>query len=477
MKKFNNTSHSNAKASSINLNDISIKSILNDVSKQILIIILCCVVGFCGAFIAKNEAFVPEYKSEATFMVSTKDGSSDAYANLMRATQMNEVLKLIIDSSALQDTVKNDLGKEKLNATINANMIENTNLLELSVTAKSPKESYDTLCSVIRSLPIFAEEIMDEITLYTFDLPSVPTHKGNTPNSTLFGVLGALIGLVLSLAIIIYLSIKKDTIKTYKQVNEKLTGRLISSIPAEKVKANAPLISNISTSFEYKEAFNELRSKIVRDSRNNGNKSYAICSAAHGEGKTTITINLATSLAKQGYKAVLIDMEYNKPIIYDMLGFEVSDEQDFQSSFYGNEFEDLSRLIIKNRALKIDMILSTIGYNDVNRAVVYDRLKIYLDKLKNDYDFIIVDTASIDSVVSIDNVINACDTSALIVREDYEKTKKINDALDTLTVTGKASLGVILNFSNAKKSSAYGYAYYGGYKKYSAYDTQKNSPS
>lgn len=483
MKKVNISSPKNSNAKGVILEDISPSSIARDVARQIVLILLCATIAFAGFFVAKNESYKPQYISSATLMVSTKDNSADAFSNLSKTTQVNQVFKLIIESNALLDKVNRDLNRDASKAKINAKMLEGTNLLELSVTASSPKDSYDVLCSIIRCYPVFMSEITENV-IYVFDEPSVPTHDNGSSNVIIFGVLGFFAGALACIGVLVYLSITKQTIKDYNQVNNKLTARLLASVPNEKNQSSYPLVSNTIVSFEFKEAFNELRSKINRENKSKNAKCFAISSTTDNEGKTTASINLAVSLARQGYKVILIDLDYNAPSIHKALGIEVDEVKDFQRCFYGYEVEELSPFIFSDKINNIDMLLSSIGYVDVERAIVRERLEKIISNLKESYDYIIIDTASVDRVATVDDVINACDEVIIVVREDFERAEKINDSIDILSRTGKTVAGTIFNFSSIKKGYAYGYAYYGGYHnkygyKYNSYNkySKKNSPS
>ena len=97
-------------------------------------------------------------------------------------------------------------------------------------------------------------------------------------------------------------------------------------------------------------------------------------------------------------------------------------------------------------------------------------LSSVINSLKNNYDFVIIDTPPIALVSDIDDVASASDASIIVVREDCAKTMMINDSIDALTRTETPLLGAVLNDSlGSSDASGYGYAYYGGYGRYSGY--------
>lgn len=453
------------------LDDISIRSILRDVFKRFFLIVLCAVIFASGFYIFKTETFKPEYTSKATFLVSTRDGSYDAYSNLNTTIQLNQVFKMILDSNALTEAIKDDLDLVELDATIEAKVIEETNLLVLSVTASSPKSSYDILCSVIKCYPTFSDEVMGDAVLDIFDSPSVPTKANNTSGALKFAIIGFMLGAVLMLGVVVVLSYLKDTVKTERQLERKIDTKLYGTIPHEKKrKRKGLLVTDVISSFGYNEAYNRIRSRIEREAVNKGHKVFAISSSLENEGKTTVAANLSVVLNRKGYKVLLVDLDLRNPSIYRILEVAVEDGKDIADFFSAKNDKQLNDYIVKNDKYGFDILMSKTGVSDISRAFRRSSLSKAIEQLKPKYDFIIIDTPPIALVSDIDDVAIACDASIIVVREDQAKTMIINDSIDALTRTQTPLLGAVLNDSlDSSLSNGYGYAYYGKYGKYAGY--------
>lgn len=454
-----------AKSTEFNLEDISIKSIIRDVLRRILLIVLAMIVMASAFYIYTCESYKPQYTSSTTFLVSTRDGSYDAYSNLNTTVQLNQVFKMILDSSALQEAVKKDLGLNVLDATINASVVEETNLLVLSVTAGTPRDSYDILCSVVENYPTFSSEVMGNAVMDVFDAPSVPTRANNSNGAFRRAIMGALFGAVLSFALVVALSFLKDTVKNEHQLEDKLDTRLFGTVPHENRRKRAGLlVSDVTSSFAFEEAYNKLRSRIEREKRNHGYKAFAISSSLENEGKTTVASNIAIVLARQNYKVLIVDFDFRRPALYRIFEQKIDDDKNFSNYFAKDNEKSILDFVVYNKKNKIDMLLATSEIENINRALKRSMLSDIITELKQSYDYIIIDTPPVALVSDVDDVIGASDASLLVVREDEAKAMIINDSIDLLIRTEKPLIGAILNDSLGT-STTYGYAYSGQYGK------------
>ena len=98
--------------------------------------------------------YVPQYTTSTTFVVSSR-GTTASYSSLGSANSTTATFQKIIESTAMQDILCEKLGVDSIDADIQANIAGETNLLELTVTAASPSESFDIM-----------EGILDNFLLY-----------------------------------------------------------------------------------------------------------------------------------------------------------------------------------------------------------------------------------------------------------------------------------------------------------------------
>ena len=93
-------------------------------------------------------------------------------------------------------------------------------------------------------------------------------------------------------------------------------------------------------------------------------------------------------------------------------------------------------------------------------------VKAIIDNLKEDFDFVVIDTAPISLVSDAEELSSMVDTSIIVIRQHLVEAREINDTIDSLG--GREHLlGCV--FNNARKDSTstsnagYGYGYGGHY--------------
>lgn len=185
-------------------------------------------------------------------------------------------------------------------------------------------------------------------------------------------------------------------------------------------------------------------------------KKIVLTSVFENEGKSTISINLAKSLAEIGCKVIFIDADTRKSVMYsrfkyrgEVLGLTsyLSGDTELQNTLYRTDVENLTILPS-----------GLIPPNPVS-LLQNKNLDIMLDVFEKYYDYIIIDTPPIGSVIDPAIIAKKSDGSILVVEEGRVKKKFIKKAKTQLEQSGSNFLGVILNKADFERNE------YGNYGK------------
>lgn len=205
------------------------------------------------------------------------------------------------------------------------------------------------------------------------------------------------------------------------------------------------------------ESYRTLRTNIQFSSFDKKIKTLLITSSLPGEGKTTTSSNLAMVMAQAGNKTLLIDCDQRKPQVHKVFGF---------SNRYG-----LSNILVDEIILDSNMgfhqtqqlnlhILSS-GTRPPNPAELLgsEKMKDFIEKLKNTYDFIILDTPPIILVTDAQILAQYVDGCLLVVAAGEADRDSVIKSKGLLEKVDAKILGTVINKVDIKKKGYYHYQY------------------
>lgn len=157
-----------------------------------------------------------------------------------------------------------------------------------------------------------------------------------------------------------------------------------------------------------------------------------ITSAGMGEGKTTVTLGLATALADLGFKVLLVDGDFRQAELSRRLG-------------YVNE-SDLSENPVKIQP-SIDLLPTTPKQRKVVELVRRGRFEQTLASAQSsgDYDYVLVDSAPVSLTSETALMVNAIPSVLFVVRPGTSKRNPVNDSLNQLSHHKAKLLGLVIN--------------------------------
>lgn len=206
------------------------------------------------------------------------------------------------------------------------------------------------------------------------------------------------------------------------------------------------------------EAYKVLRTNIQFCGFNKDIKTLTITSFAPGEGKTTTAINLAISKAKSGMKVLLIDADLRKPVLLK----HISSNNPTGVSNYISGTAPLEEIICATNIENLYVIACGPKPPNPAELVGSSRFAELLDKVKESFDSIIIDTPPLGSVIDGAVIASQTDATLLVIKArsvSSQNVKRIKDQLDKV----KANvLGVILNKVSKSDYKNY-YSYYDYY--------------
>jgi succinoglycan biosynthesis transport protein ExoP len=204
------------------------------------------------------------------------------------------------------------------------------------------------------------------------------------------------------------------------------------------------------------EAYRSLRTNLEFLGVNKPLKSILVTSSGIGEGKTTVSANLATVLAQGGKRVAIIDADMRRPRLHKLFGFENS--RGLSDIFLGKA--DIQDAITICGDEKIMVIPGGNTPPNPTDLINSGRMDTILDILKESVDIVIVDGPPF-LVADAALLSSKVDGVLLIVRYGHSLKAAVKEVVDQLNFLEARVLGVVIN-SLPKSFDEYGqhYRYY-----------------
>ena len=451
--------------------------LIQDVAKRWLAVILAALVLGVGAYIKADLEYTPAYQATTTFVVTNRGSSSSVYNNLSSTSSLASVFTELLNSSILRKAILEDLGIQSFDGTIQASAIPETNLLTMTVTASDPRTAFLVSQAIIDNHEKVTYQIISNVVLEVLQSPVVPrspvNHAGAFGQMKRFLVIGALAACVLLAA----MSFSRDAVRSRREVREKLDCNYLGEIPHEKKRQSlmarlrgrktSILITNPVTSFRFVETFRKLRRRVEQHMPD-GNV-LMVTSLLENEGKSTIAVNLALSLAQKHRQVLLIDCDMRKPACHTVL-----EETDFSHGL-----QDLLTgaappvdCLIHYKKSHLYLLLDKKGSSDSSDLISCEKMQTLLRRARKEFDFVVLDLPPMSGVSDAESMTRYADASLLVVRQNAATAPAINKAIAALDSGNAKLLGCILNnvySTNLFSGQGHNYSGYDKYNHYGSY--------
>lgn len=414
--------------------------------------------GVGGLGIVEFVGYSPLYRCEATFTVTTDNGNS--YSNTT-ANQMSETFPYILDSTYFQSVLLDELGQDTLNGTITANTISGSNMVTMRVDSPSVEDAQNILEAALQVYPEVSRFVLGEITFHLLDDISVPTEPYNRPSLKHILGYGGLCGLFVACCIVLLMALFSKTAKSNEEIENWFSMENLGVLPEVKQKArkNSTIRRHISALDKrmphgFRESTQSLDVRVRTILEKNNSKMLLVTSTMAGEGKSTVAINLAEQMAKNGYNVLLVDLDLRKQqdaaLLNNTGGKSVAEvlqsepeEQNFirqlDNGIYfwgGDKTCDKPIAVLRN-----------------------NRLFSVLKELRAQMDYIILDTPPCGLIQDAAMLADLADAILFVVGYDRVTRSDISEALSMLDARNAKIIGYVMNKFPQSGSGRYGYGY------------------
>jgi len=339
-------------------------------------------------------------------------------------------------------------------------------------------DDLDRLHGLWASIKVQASKVNIEKENLGYSLKVIAPAKDQLSLKRVIKLYGAGIFAVMSLVcgLIFFREWMDTTLKSVDELRASIPLPILGSVPSFNTKALGISGSPLQTALCYfhrpgspeAEAYRSLRTSFLV-SLKEGQRIIQVTSPEPGDGKSTLTANLAIAMAQSGKNVLLIDSDLRRPTLHTLFGMRrdigatevLSGELDLLTAVQQTVVEGLSVLTCGSLPQNPAEMLASSGYSTM------------LQNAEQKFDIVLVDTPPLLAVSDPSIVAPNTDGLILVLRMGKNKRNSAKRATELIDTNNIRVIGVVCNATTADEE---GYSYKEIYGEYFSGSTAKQRP-
>lgn len=462
-------------------NRIDFVKLMFYILKRAWFVVLCAELGFAGLYFYTTRMLPETYTASGTIYVNNGAANLADYQytsayDLNSAVQLTKTYLVVVKSDKVMNAVVErlsndypDITASAISSSLSMGNVGETAVVSVISRTNNAQMSADIVNAVMEYAPDEIIRVVGAGSVEILDYAKVPIIP-DARDAIHRGMVGAMSGAVIAACILALLYLMNRRISDTEDLTNNYKPPVLASIQRLDVKnpaADAFVLSNQSP-MEVLENYAKLRMNLLYTLVGKKSHSIIITSSISGEGKSTISANLAISCAMGGKRILLIDGDLRRASQREIFGF---DKRANGVSDILAENCDWHEAILKDIRETLDLLPA--GHFPPNPAELLESNEMLqlLTQLEEEYDLILIDMPPIN-VVADPLVLSEHVAGCLFVtRQNFSDHRDIKKALVAAEMTGMDVLGFVFYGEKINQGSYYSRRYYKKY--YSKYDYRK----
>jgi capsular exopolysaccharide synthesis family protein len=240
--------------------------------------------------------------------------------------------------------------------------------------------------------------------------------RRTAPYEKLIILVAGFVGLILGIVSILLKRILNSKFTSIGEVGKDGKSSLIGVINHSQEARNLDeqtIRSMFSSTNNFTESINTIRTGIIYQSGRKKGNVVAVTSKISGEGKSFVSLNIAASLAKLDKSVLIVATDLRRSTLHR--SFNAINETGL-STYLESDKADLAKIINRSSISNLDYITSGPVPHNPSELILKERFWIMLDMLKEEYDYIILDTAPVGLVSDSLPILRAADINIFVIR-------------------------------------------------------------
>ncbi|MHB1083039.1 MAG: polysaccharide biosynthesis tyrosine autokinase [Prosthecobacter sp.] len=327
---------------------------------------------------------------------------------------------------------------------------------KLEKAAESAKMTYDKLFEKVEGIQSVFNSQADFVAIQERAIPAYE----NVEDWVMPIVIGLIGGMGIGIVILLLFDRLDDRMNSYSEFQTLFPGEaVLGQVPEQRNRGDVALLRPNDDRHLYAEAFRNIRSSILfKNWQGKPPKTILITSAVPNEGKTTVTSNLAVTMALAGARVLLADCDLRRGGVSEL--FKLPSTPGLSEALRGKlHWRDA---VQETSTRNLDLLARGDVFDQTSEMLLSKTAEEMLREMSEEYDYVIFDSAPVLVADDTASFAPKLDSVLFVVRMSSTMARLSGKALDLLYERQVNIGGVILNrsSSNLKEYTYYNYASY-----------------
>ncbi|MEL6977856.1 MAG: polysaccharide biosynthesis tyrosine autokinase [Pseudomonadota bacterium] len=291
--------------------------------------------------------------------------------------------------------------------------------------------------------------------------PGAPIKPNVSRSVSIGGVLGAGLGL----ALVFLLERLNNTFRHRAELEARTGLPVLASTPSVGRKRRRDIFAYFEErpNSSLAEAVRNLRTSLLLSNVDSPPKVALVTSSAPSEGKSILSLLLASTAARSGKSAILVDCDMRRPTVHEL--FPSENGFDLVSVLSG-ECELSAAVVGKMRAGSLCALPCRVAKGNPADLLSSKRFEALVATLRSKFDMVVLDSPPLSLVTDARIISTVADTTLVAVRWDETPKDLVVDAIRELQMVGADIAGAVLTIVDERQNARYNYGYRGRYGRY-----------
>ena len=396
------------------------------------------------------------------FAVAGESVSDLAQGSTFAERQMSSYAQVATSPMVLEPVIERlSLGKTaaQLAKSVEATVPVDTVILDIAATDHDPRQAADIANAIGAQLSTVAGRLSPErpdgtkavqvTTVTTAQTPLEPS----SPKVAFNLAVGLMLGLMCGIGVAVLRSVLDTKVRSEADIRQLTKSPILGAVAYDAAVPQHPVILRDEPLAAPSEAVRRLRTNLQFIDVANRPKSIVITSSIPGEGKSTIALNLAVSLADTGARIILVDADLRRPSMASYVGIEGG--VGLTTVLIGRA--DVEHVVQPLGNTTLDLLPAGQIPPNPSELLGSNAMATLLTRLEAAYDMVLLDSAPLLPVTDAAVLSNLSSGALLVVSADQIHRAQLQQTLRSLESAGAHLYGVVMNKVDNVKGGPYTY--------------------